>query len=121
MLLKSQTIIKQEELVSILEAQLKKAKSRLTELTKTDAKINSVIAELESLLTEHPDYKPLVSDRLKLKEPEPTPMPVRIEIESVESVGKTAEYTESEIEAYDSLFGDGPPQTAPQTEEIITE
>ncbi|GGA11612.1 hypothetical protein [Okeania sp. KiyG1] len=44
--------------------------------------------------------------------------PVRIEIESV---GKTAEYTESEIEAYDSLFGDGPPQTAPQTEEIITE
>ncbi|NEQ77821.1 MAG: hypothetical protein F6K23_35275 [Okeania sp. SIO2C9] len=123
MLLKSQTIIKQEELVSILEAQLKKAKSRLTELTKADTKIKSVVAELESLLTEHPDYKLLVSDRLKLKEPEPTPMPVRIEIESIEieSVGKTAEYTESEIEAYDSLFGDGPPQTAPQTEEIITE
>ncbi|NER01489.1 MAG: hypothetical protein F6K17_02010 [Okeania sp. SIO3C4] len=81
MLLKSQTIIKQEELVSILETQLKKAKSRLTELTKADTKIKSVVAELESLLTEYPDYKPLVSDRLKLKEPEPTPMPVRIEIE----------------------------------------
>lgn len=123
MLLKTKTIINQEELVSILEAQLKKAKSRLTELTKADTKIKSVVAELESLLSEHPDYKLLVSDRLKLKEPEPTPMPVRIEIESIEieSVGKTAEYTESEIEAYDSLFGDGPPQTAPQTEEIITE
>ncbi|WP_202225473.1 hypothetical protein [Okeania sp. KiyG1] len=119
MLLKSQTIIKQEELVSILEAQLKKAKSRLTELTKADTKIKSVVAELESLLTEHPDYKLLVSDRLKLGESEADQTgPVRIEIESV---GKTAEYTESEIEAYDSLFGDGPPQTAPQTEEIITE
>ncbi|NEO52577.1 MAG: hypothetical protein F6K54_05515 [Okeania sp. SIO3B5] len=119
MLLKSQTIIKQEELVSILEAQLKKAKSRLTELTKADTKIKSVVAELESLLTEHPDYKLLVSDRLKLGESEADQTgPVRIEIESV---GKTAEYTESEIEAYDSLFGDGPPQTAPKTEEIITE
>ena len=117
MLLKTKTIINQEELVSILEAQLKKAKTRLSELSKADAKIESAVAELESLLNQHPDYKSVVSDRLKLKEPEPTPMPVRIEIESV---GKTAEYTES-VEAYDSLFGDGPPQTAPQTEEIITE
>ncbi|GFZ92297.1 hypothetical protein [Okeania sp. KiyG1] len=88
MLLKSQTIIKQEELVSILEAQLKKAKSRLTELTKADTKIKSVVAELESLLTEHPDYKLLVSDRLAQLQPtpEPTLAPVRIEIESIESV-----------------------------------
>ncbi|NET46773.1 hypothetical protein [Okeania sp. SIO2B3] len=82
MLLKSQTIINQEELVCILEAQLKKAKSRLTELTKADTKIKSVVAELESLLSEHPDYKLLVSDRLKLGESETDQTgPVRIEIE----------------------------------------
>ncbi|NET16931.1 MAG: hypothetical protein F6K08_31000 [Okeania sp. SIO1H6] len=91
MLLKSQTIINQEELVSILEAQLKKAKSRLTELTKADAKIESVVSELESLLNEHPDYKLVVSDRLKLQESE-SAEPVRIEIE--QEFDRLDEFTE---------------------------
>ncbi|NET30060.1 hypothetical protein [Okeania sp. SIO1I7] len=187
MLLKSQTIIKQEELVSILEAQLKKAKSRLTELTKADTKIKSVVAELESLLTEHPDYKLLVSDRLKLGESEAgNTGPVRIEIEQeldqldtlTEKLDSASEYklkfgrigntvavgygnkmigkyglSDSQIwrdtflsdylikehgiqfddlkrelnsettpqdvlEAYDSLFGEAPPQNTPHTEKI---
>ncbi|MDY7008558.1 MAG: hypothetical protein SWX82_32710 [Cyanobacteriota bacterium] len=187
MLLKSQTIINQEELVSILEAQLKKAKSRLTELTKADTKIKSVIAELESLLTEHPDYKLLVSDRLKLKEceVEETIRPVRIEIEQeldpldtltekIDSASKyklkfgridntvavgygnkiigkygisdskiwmdkslsayfveehgiqvddiisefNSETPQDVVEAYDSLFGEAPPQNMPHTEKI---
>ncbi|NEQ78435.1 MAG: hypothetical protein F6K23_38870 [Okeania sp. SIO2C9] len=187
MLLKSPVIIKQEELVSILEAQLKKAKTRLSELSKADTKIKSVVAELESLLSEHPDYKLLVSDRLKLGESEADQTgPVRIEIKQeldqldtlTEKLDSASEYklkfgrigntvavgygnkmigkyglSDSQIwrdtflsdylikehgiqfddllselnsettpqdvvEAYDSLFGEAPPQNTPHTEKI---
>ncbi|MDY7008008.1 MAG: hypothetical protein SWX82_29765 [Cyanobacteriota bacterium] len=123
MLLKSQTIINQEELVSILETQLQQATSRLTELKNIDSKFQATISELETLLEQHPDYQSVVSDRLKYKEPEPTLAPVKIEIIGEEATAFETQqphttYTAFELDAYDSLFGEQPPQDTPKSEKI---
>ncbi|MDY7005924.1 MAG: hypothetical protein SWX82_18855 [Cyanobacteriota bacterium] len=80
MILKSEKIHNQEQLISILKNQLEQAMSRLTELKNIDSKFQATISELETLLEQHPDYQSVVSDRLKYKEPEPTLAPVKIEI-----------------------------------------
>ncbi|MGB3512363.1 MAG: hypothetical protein WBA93_24620 [Microcoleaceae cyanobacterium] len=85
MLPKSEQIEKQQQLVNILEAQLKQAKTRLSKLAKVDSKVESLVAQLETILAEHQDYRQVVSDRLNLNtKPEPILVPVRIEIESLE-------------------------------------
>ncbi len=83
MLLKSEKIHNQEQLISILKNQLDKATAELTALVETDSEIASKVAELESLLKQHPDYQSVVSDRFQ-HTPEPTnshtkPVAIRIE------------------------------------------
>ncbi|NEQ35889.1 MAG: hypothetical protein F6K40_06145 [Okeania sp. SIO3I5] len=133
MLLKSEEIHNQEQLVSILKNQLEQATSRLTDLKKIDSKFQTTILELETLLEQHPDYQSVVSDRLKYKEPEPKPAPVKIEIMGEEAIAEMEEqenlkqqqteaqsnYSPEELEAYDSLHGETPPQPTSQTEEKI--
>ncbi|NER05309.1 MAG: hypothetical protein F6K17_23290, partial [Okeania sp. SIO3C4] len=50
MILKSEKIHNQEQLISILKNQLEQAMSRLTELKNIDSKFQATISELETLL-----------------------------------------------------------------------
>ncbi len=83
MLLKFEKIHNQEQLISIIKNQLDTATAELTALVETDSQIASKVAELELLLTQHPDYQSVVSDRFQ-HTPESTnshtkPVTIRIE------------------------------------------
>ncbi len=123
MILKSEKIHNQEQLISILKNQLDTATAQLTKLVETDSQIASKVAELELLLTQHPDYQSVVSDRFsQLPTPEPTLAPVRIEIESIESIEsvdeleKAAEHFKADIFPEEQQL---PPAPAPKVEKKI--